>query len=74
MKMTITKKKILRLVRQLPSKIDIDVLIERLYVGEKKKIDWNKDPLTKAIGSVHAKHKNTSTHVDEILYGRKKAA
>ena len=45
----------------------IDVFLKR----NEENTDWNKDPLTKAVGKIHFLSKDVSSRHDDYLYGRK---
>ncbi len=70
--MQITKKRILKIIQTLPAQFDVETLIESIQNERNKLTDWNKDPLTKALGCVPTKENRLSERVDRVVYGVKR--
>ena len=46
--------------------------VDRFLKTKDRNINWNNDPLTKAIGKIHLEVSNASVKHDQYLYGHKK--
>lgn len=46
--------------------------IERFLISKAKSVDWNRDPLNKALGKIKLEVTDASLDHDHYLYGRRK--